>query len=314
MKVVPWTRFGAGSLQLYKGDSYIILKTLDNEGVKDYDIFFWLGSSTSIDERGVAAYKTVELDAYFDGQASQSREVEAKESVEFRKMFPNLKYMEGGIKSGFRHVIEGGYHACLFHIRKTARGIVTKEVTLARESLNHGDCFVLDAENSIYTWSGDEANPMVKYEARCHAEGIESERFGKAKVTNEIDDRFWEFLGGEGPITSAEDAKGSMPEPTIGEGILYKLSDESGKLHMSEVGRGNLTKSMLDSSSVMLLDRESEIFIWIGSKASDGEKRNAYLSAMHYLLAHDRDVDLPIHMYKEGKAVNDKTWSSVFSD
>ena len=38
------------------------------------EIYFWLGQSSSTDERGTAAYKTVELDDYFDGSCGRTRE------------------------------------------------------------------------------------------------------------------------------------------------------------------------------------------------------------------------------------------------
>ena len=46
------------------GDSYIILSTTEDEedGSLLYDIFFWIGSESSQDEYGVAAYKANELD------------------------------------------------------------------------------------------------------------------------------------------------------------------------------------------------------------------------------------------------------------
>ena len=49
--------------QFHRGDSYIVLLTTkDNAGGGEkllHDIFFWIGSESSQDEYGVAAYKTV---------------------------------------------------------------------------------------------------------------------------------------------------------------------------------------------------------------------------------------------------------------
>jgi len=62
-KIKDWPKEEYGSF--YRGDSYIVLSTRKVEDVTEQDIFFWLGSSTSTDEKGTAAYKTVELDAFF---------------------------------------------------------------------------------------------------------------------------------------------------------------------------------------------------------------------------------------------------------
>ncbi len=70
---VPKDRYG----QFYDGDSYIVLHTFRVGSKEDpdklgHDIFFWLGSKTSQDEAGTAAYKTVELDEFLRGKATQA--------------------------------------------------------------------------------------------------------------------------------------------------------------------------------------------------------------------------------------------------
>ena len=227
----------------YDGDSYIILRTSrDEESDKLlYDIFFWLGLESTADEQGTAAYKTVELDDFFDGAAVQHREVMMHESKEFRALFPRIAYLKGGIDSGFNHVEAGAYAAKLLQVKKVGRQTNVIEVACARDSLNHGDCFILDAGASIYVWKGDECSPFEAQMANMAAEALESTRHGGSAVTHEIDDGFWAALGGEGAIV--------LPEPVeVGEGVLFQLSDADGSLGMSEVGRGDLTLGMLDTS------------------------------------------------------------------
>lgn len=313
-KVVPWDtqRYG----QFHKGDSYIILDTELNDRKLEHHIFFWLGESTSTDEMGTAAYKTVELDDYFDGSATQSREVQGQESKQFLSLFPKVTYIEGGVASGFHHVENAAtYEARLYSVRKVkGRGVIEQEVVLERASLNEGDCFVLDAGAKLYIYHGPEAVPLEKYEANTMAERLEVQRNGHAEATHELDSEFWRLLGGEGPVKPASEGTDRVAPPDFGEGVLFRLTDAGGKLHMEEVGRRNLSKSMLVEDDVMILDHGAELFIWVGKGADDAERRNAFRTAIDFLKMNNRDTKIPIHMYKQGNAIKNKIWNDIFKD
>ena len=187
------------------------------------------------------------------------------------------------------------------------------EVTCARESLNHGDAFILDAGGTIYIWFGDECSPFEKNAANLAAEQLESTRNGAATATHDIDENFWEKLGGEGPIKSKEDAEDVLPkvEP-VGEGVLYKLSDASGELSVSEVGRGDLKMSMLTSEDVYLCDPGPELLVWVGRKASAKERAAAMSTAMKYLTQQSKPFSTPISVLTEGQPVTNPTFGKIF--
>lgn len=176
-EVVPWPQEKYGSF--HEGDSYIILKTeaiKRQDGEDDavqtdepqqdklvHDIFFWLGSHTSQDEAGTAAYKTVELDEFLHGAATQHRELQSAPSDAFAALFPRLKILRGGVSSGFTHVEtneEAEHVDSLLRIFKHPRasagrdGVLIVEVEPTWKSLDEGDVFVLDKGDKIFVWQG----------------------------------------------------------------------------------------------------------------------------------------------------------------
>lgn len=148
--IKPWPVKKYG--QFYRGDSYIVLVTTEDEGGDlIYDIHFWIGSESSQDEYGVAAYKAVELDALLGDEPVQHREVEGRESKMFVESFPKgITYLEGGVASGFRKVSEDDEDTDigtrnLYRVLKQGKTTRCFQVPLECSSLNDGDAFLLDA-------------------------------------------------------------------------------------------------------------------------------------------------------------------------
>merc|ERR1712039_865914 len=194
-KVIPVDQGSYG--KFHKGDSYIVLNTEAGEGdILIRNIYFWLGAETTVDEQGTAAYKTVELDDFFDGEPTQHREEMGKESDEFKSLFGgSISLLEGGIDSGFKHVVpDNEYDPKLFQVRKAKGKMKVFQVPLKKESITELDCFVLDAKDAIYVKGGEKASAFERNEANSFAENLENKRMQKAKATHDIDDGFWALL------------------------------------------------------------------------------------------------------------------------
>lgn len=148
VKSVPKDTYGT----FYTGDSYIVLNTYKEKNANKikWDVHFWLGKFTTQDEAGTAAYKTVELDDLLGGEPVQHREVQGHESDLFLSYFKNeIKLLDGGVESGFKHVEPEKYRPRLLHLKGKKKVRVT-EVELSYKSLNSGDVFVLDAGLNLY--------------------------------------------------------------------------------------------------------------------------------------------------------------------
>jgi len=282
--VKRWPQKDYGSF--YQGDSYIVLNTYI---VKDpqtgkptkklaWDVHFWIGSESSQDEYGVAAYKTVELDDKLNDGAVQHRETQGHESALFKSYFPKgMHIMKGGIESGFRAVKPVDYVPRLFHVRQTGtknKIVKSSEVPVAASSLNKGDVFILDAGLKIYTWIGPEANAFEKMKGAALAQNLQAARGGACKLMGNVDADFWKTLkGSEADVkpASARDEDAS-DEVSMDKLVMYKLSDESGKMKFTKVAEGNIDGKHLGTDDVYVIDADIQVWVWIGKGASVGEK------------------------------------------
>ena len=121
LKLVPvpekeWGKF-------FSGDCYLVFDDTDDTGGEQ--IFFWIGSNSSIDEQAVVAIKAVELDDMLGGRPIQHREVMGNESISFRMLFPEgIITMKGGVDSGLRQV-DRSHAVKLFQVIFQVTGVDT---------------------------------------------------------------------------------------------------------------------------------------------------------------------------------------------
>lgn len=305
----------------YNGDSYIVLHTyklFDSEKLH-FDLHYWIGSKSTQDEYGSVAYKTVELDDLLDQVPVQHRECEKRESRLFKSYFKEtgFKVLEGGVATGFRHAEPDKYEPRLLWVRKSTEtnGIRIIEVPLKPDSLNEGDCFVLDLGTKIYVWEGQQAAQIEKFSAATEGRNIVNTREGHAEFhrlgRDEGEDgvgaeweEFWAALGGEQPI------KGPVvrePKEQHSSGILLKETQNG----FEEVSRQNLSKKSLHTKQVMLLDAGTVMFIWIGWGADEDMRKGAFKRVMSYLELKGHNMSTPITIVKEGQKVNNEVWNNL---
>eukprot|EP00499_Haloplacidia_sp_CaronLabIsolate_P008058 CAMPEP_0196782858 /NCGR_PEP_ID=MMETSP1104-20130614/12172_1 /TAXON_ID=33652 /ORGANISM="Cafeteria sp., Strain Caron Lab Isolate" /LENGTH=839 /DNA_ID=CAMNT_0042153103 /DNA_START=26 /DNA_END=2545 /DNA_ORIENTATION=+ len=275
----------------YRGDSYIVLSTVMGGRGKKQDIHFWLGSESSVDERGIAAYKTVELDEYLGGSPVQHREVEGNESSLFLSYFKargGVQYLEGGVDSAFNHVEPDKYEPRLLHL-KGRRNVRATQVALSVSSMNQGDVFVLDKGLVLFLWNGAEANRFEKAKGVELVVKLRNERGARPQVVFMDEDPenadFWELLGGRGEVPPAEAGGDDEATDMASDLRLFRISDDSGTLEMSEIDKreGRFTRDMLDEDDVFLLDSGPVVFVWIGRGATKQERQGGMKMGEDYL-------------------------------
>lgn len=92
--------------KFYTGDSYLILETKKVNKVIIYNLFFWIGNESSIDEYGAVAMWAVQLDDYITSNGGNCKEYRITQGNEiniFINLFDQVEYMKGGIETGFTH-------------------------------------------------------------------------------------------------------------------------------------------------------------------------------------------------------------------
>jgi len=306
-KVKHWPKDKYG--EFFGGDSYIVLNTkINDEGKREFDVFFWLGGETSQDEAGTAAYKTVELDDLLGDEPVQYREVQGNESKRFLDLFPKMTVMSGGVETGFNHVKPTEYKPRLLHCTGYKQKVQVYEVPLTVNSLNDSDCFVLDNGLTLFQFNGTRSSAWEKRKAQAIVQGLKASRLGKVNNEYVIDglkdkgnkliEDFWNLLGGRPQSIKAEEEFKEPPPVVLS---MHHISDASGKMTIKEVCKGKLDKSALVSDDAFIIDAGGMIFVWIGKGANKSEKVRAMEFATEYLASHDRPPSIPIARVMEGK-------------
>jgi len=294
--VHPWPENQYGIF--YSGDSYIVLNTYKKGDQFKWDVHFWLGAFTTLDEAGTAAYKTVELDDVLGGAPVQHREVQGHETQLFLSYFkdPPMHILEGGIESGFHHVKPEDYKPRLLHLKGRLNHVQVTQVEFAVSSINSGDVFILDSGKIIYQWNGSKSNPSERARAAKLTQALENERENiKVHVIDEGDSEcndFYVLVGGKASdVKSAAEGGDDVTGLVKHNKQLWKLVEQSGNLTFAKIAEGSIKKSHLDPKHVLIFDAGPQVFAWIGSGASVEERHKSLRYAEAYL----QDQKLPLH-------------------
>ncbi|KAL8591188.1 hypothetical protein ACOMHN_057928 [Nucella lapillus] len=319
LRVVPVPKEGYGVF--FKGDSYIVLSVKEVKGSSlEIHVHFWLGSETTQDEAGVAAYKTVELDDLLGGSPVQHREVENQESQRFMRYFKGgIVIKQGGVKSGFQHVEQGVYQPRLIHVKgkRNPRFSELKEIDWAL--MNKGDCFILDLGQVVFPWLGANCNLSEKMKTLEHCRLLRDERVVTTKVNiviledgkedkaldSDVRQMFEKHLSLRERHKLQPAAAGGADEAaerqTASSVKLFLCQEEDGTLKIQEVKSGPLSKKDLLSEDSFIVDTGcAGAWVWIGKRASPKEKQQAMRNAVGFLKKKEYPTDTKVARVVEG--------------
>jgi len=333
--------------KLYRGDSYIVLNSFESSlvpGHLQYDLHFWVGAESSEDEYGAAMFKVGELDRRLraEGHAgAMHREVQDFEGALFLSYFPDgITYLDGGVagidlpdkdKEDEDEEEEGdgnAYVTRLFQVKGRKGHVMLSQVKLARNSLNSGDVFVLDAEAAIYQWNGESSNDDEKDRGAAFARSLANDAEPPKDIvvldqgdndSEEVSADFWSAFGEEVSILGMKLSSGIQSAAAAGDDddmanivpTLFKLKATLGGFASGPFGKvsGGKKKhppvSDLKSNGVFLVDTGFEIYVWIGKGSSADLVLKIFPLTMLYLRRCQRPPILGLHMYREGFETDD---------
>ena len=295
--LVKWTDYGS----FYTGDSYLVYHsyTIGTSKRVIQDIFFWLGSESTTDEIGTAAIKAVELDDYFGGAPVQFREVQYHESEKFRKLWDSyggLRYMDGGIDSGFRKVGQENNEYTMFQV-KGVKNPILQQVPCSGKSLNHGDVFILHKKGEFWIWFGKNANRMEKNKGINALDNMRSQD-PRAKVNrlenSETEPAFWEALGGETEIADAQAGGDDKAFELSMVKAIYRVTPDG------QYEKVDYDRKSLQSDALYIVQTGKTIILYIGKDTPKEQAAKAFIIGSDYLKSHDLPDWAPMLSVKEG--------------
>ncbi len=281
-KLEPIKQENAG--MFYEGDSYIVFNIYKGaDGSLVYNIHFWLGNQTTADEMGTVAYKTVELDTFLHGKATQFREVQGNESDLFRSYFPQgITYKIGGVESGFKKVQAydySNYSPLLYRIKNSS----VTHMPLILASVTEDDVFVLDNGLTVMVYNGQNSSHFERLLADYTAVSMRDSRKGcEVQLVSNLE-TFNSYLTNS--TNSQHDTSSSK---------LFKINEQDGKVNTIEIGEP-ITMKSFDTNDAFLFCTSHTTFIWVGKNSTWNELTNAWKMAFSVT-----SPTTPISLVKEG--------------
>ncbi|XP_046499125.1 villin-1 [Equus quagga] len=310
MQMVPVASNTYGNF--FEGDCYVVLAIHKTGNNLSYDIHYWLGQASSLDEQGAAAIYTTQMDDFLKGRAVQHREVQGNESEAFRGYFKQgLVIQKGGVSSGMKKVETNSYEVQrLLHV-KGKRNVVAGEVEMSWKSFNRGDVFLLDLGKLIIQWNGPESNRMERLRGMTLAKEIrDQERGGRTYVgvvdgeNEKASPKLMEIMNHV--LGTRRELKAAVPDTVVEPALkanlkLYHVSDSEGKMVVREIATRPLTQDLLSHEDCYILDQGGlKIFVWKGKNANAEEKKEAMSQALNFIKAKQYPQSTQVEVQNDG--------------
>lgn len=329
---MPFTGF-------HSNDSYIVLKTYPVEEKRTptvtlvgfgemvqpqsepklrHDIHFWLGETTTVDEAGTAAYKTVELDELLSGEPVQHREVQNYESEQFLNYFTELPPQPDGLGGSVFFVIGGGYESGFNHVETNAETKYqtklinvghnsTNELPLNRNQLLDTNVLILDTGQTVYQWHGRRSSPFKRNHAATLTRRIDLERNDSVKI-NVIDQgseptEFFEALTPVQPSVVPQQSlvrEVARAQPMLDSNGFWVYQPSTNTFQQVGNNVPRESSEVFNANNIVVRDVGKQVWVWVGNNALTlTDRRNAIGFGQRYLRQIGRPASTHISVVKQ---------------
>ncbi|KAM9607977.1 macrophage-capping protein isoform 3-T3 [Morphnus guianensis] len=269
----------------FSGDAYLVLHNGPDERAH---LHLWMGRDSSRDEQGACALLSTQLNTLLGERPVTHREVQGNESDIFMEYFPR----------GVTYQVKG------------KKNIRASERDLSWASFNTGDCFILDLGETLFVWCGARCNVLERGRAQELAAAIrDGERGGKARLEIVADgEEPPEMLQVLGPKPTLQE--GSPEEDIVadqrnaGAAVLYKVSDATGRMDLSQVAASSpFSQSLLCSDDCFVLDNGAggKVYVWKGRKANEQERQAALKVAEEVIARMGHSPQTQVEILPQGR-------------
>ncbi|KAJ3676276.1 hypothetical protein LUZ60_003688 [Juncus effusus] len=295
--------------KFYSGDCYIILYTYhSNEKKEEYFLSCWIGKDSVQDDQIMATRLANTMWGSLKGRPVHGRIYQGNEPPQFIALFQPMLILKGGISTGYKKFIsekninDETYTAdgiALIQISGTSiHNNKAVQVDPSAESLCSSDCFLLQSgKNSVFLWQGNSSTFEQQQLATKISENLKPGINLKHIKEGTESSSFWSGIGGKQIFSGKKIIQESIRDPH-----LYFFSQNKGKLEVSEIH--NFCQDDLLTEDILILDTNSEVFVWIGHSVDSKEKQKAFEFGQQYIeLAESLEglsKNVPLYKVTEG--------------
>lgn len=282
----------------YDGDSYIVLHTYQPDGKKDtplrYDLHFWQGEDTTLDQAATAAFKAAELEEHLGGNVTQYREIQNHESPRYLSYFPHFMILHGGVSTGFHSVLTMlPEDVKKMYTMVTTRGkvlktrsedgkqLIVREIPLEGLVMRQAIVYVLDKGPLYWQFNTKKSTAWARYKAAEYMMYLGQWRVPQAKfqVFDEGTEDQTEFLAAAGVTSPVLDVPLETP---VDPPALYRLNGDVDGWQVVAVA---VQRTSLQSDGIYILDDHAfpAVYTWLGKNVPEPRRRLALQYAQNYL-------------------------------